>query len=204
VQRRSHGPVTVRLTDRPRTDRLRVVLLPGALLLTLAACDSGSDAGTGPIPTTSAPGAVEANATVDRIVDGDTVDVTTVDGDRSERVRLIGIDTPEVAHAASGDRPGNPAECYGDDAKAFTGRLLPSGTAVRLERDVVARDDYGRLLAYVYRASDGVFVNYELARHGFAQPLTIQPNSRFADLIVEATRRAESDALGLWSACRAT
>jgi micrococcal nuclease len=186
VQGRSHRPVTA----------LRIVLLCGGLLA-LGACDRGASGG----PTTSAPGAVEANATVVRVVDGDTLDVTT--GGDHERVRLIGIDTPEVAHEASGDRPGNPAECFGDEAKAFTGSLLPAGTAVRLERDVVARDDYGRVLAYVYRASDGVFVNYELARQGFAQPLTIRPNSRFADLIVEATRRAESDELGLWSACRA-
>lgn len=172
-------------------------LVSGALLA-LAACDRRA----GGAPTTTAPGAVEANATVVRIIDGDTLDVTTA-GDRRERVRLIGIDTPEVAHEASGDRPANPAECFGDEATAFTGSLLPAGTAVRLERDVVARDDYGRILAYVYRASDGVFVNYELARQGFAQPLTIQPNSRFAELIVEATRRAESDELGLWSACRA-
>jgi micrococcal nuclease len=180
---------------------LRLALLSSlssGALVALSACDRSS----GGVPTTTAPSAVEANATVVRIVDGDTLDVTT-GGDRGERVRLIGVDTPEVAHEASGDRPGNPAECFGDEAKVFTGSLLPAGTAVRLERDVVARDDYGRLLAYVYRASDGVFVNYELARHGFAQPLTIQPNSRFADLIVEATRRAESDELGLWSACRA-
>jgi len=88
--------------------------------------------------------------TVDHVVDGDTVDVVL--GDRHERVRLIGIDTPEV-YVTDG-----PPECYGPEASAYTKQLLPEGTAVRLERDVVGRDDYGRLLAYVYLASDGRMV----------------------------------------------
>lgn len=143
---------------------------------------------------------MEANATVERIVDGDTIDVV-IDG-REERVRLTGIDTPEIAHEASGDRPGNPAECFADEAHAFTASMLPIGTAVRLERDVVGRDDYGRLLAYVYRSADGVFVNYEIVRQGYAQPLTIAPNVAFSDLMVRAARDAERDDAGLWSACR--
>ena len=72
---------------------------------------------------------------------------------------------------------------------------------MRLERDVVARDDYGRLLAYVYRATDGAFVNYEIVRHGLAQPLTIAPNTTFAELFVDAARSAEHDEVGLWAAC---
>lgn len=150
--------------------------------------------------TTTAPTALAPNATVTRIVDGDTIDVE-VDG-RRERVRLIGIDTPEVAHAASGDRPGNAAECFADASHAFITSLLPIGTGVRLERDVVGRDDYGRLLAYVYRAADGVFVNYEIVRQGYAEPLSIAPNVTFRDRMVEAARAAERAGLGLWSACR--
>jgi micrococcal nuclease len=140
-----------------------------------------------------------ANAVVTAIVDGDTIDVDV--GDRDERVRLIGIDTPEVAHAAFGDRQANAAECFGEDALRYTGELLAVGSGVRLERDAVARDDYGRLLAYVYRASDGTFVNYEIVRHGFAQPLSIAPNTTFAALFVEAARSAEHDDVGLWRAC---
>lgn len=145
-------------------------------------------------------GAVRPNASVEALVDGDTIDVSVAG--RTERVRLIGIDTPEIAHAAAGGRPATPAECFGDEATAYTEQLLPTGTSVRLMRDVVARDDYGRLLAYVFRASDGVLVNYELARHGYAQPLTIEPNTRFATQIVEAVRQAEADEAGLWGACR--
>ena len=73
---------------------------------------------------------------------------------------------------------------------------------MRLERDVVGRDDYGRILAYVYRASDGILVNYEIIRHGYARPLTIPPNDAHAELFVEAARAAEHDDAGLWSGCR--
>jgi micrococcal nuclease len=141
-----------------------------------------------------------ANAVVTEIVDGDTIDVA-ING-REEAVRMIGIDTPEIAHEPFDGRPANDAECYGQEARQYTGELLAVGTGVWLERDVVARDDYGRLLAYVYRASDGVFVNYEIIRHGFAQPLTIAPNAYFADHFVEAARAAERDDAGLWAACR--
>ena len=152
-----------------------------------------------PPPTTAPPGPVEANATVEFVIDGDTVDVI-VDG-RDERVRLTGIDTPEVARGASGDRPARPGECFADEATAFTRSMLPVGTPVRLERDVVGRDDYGRLLAYVYRADDGIFVNYEIVRQGYAQPLTIPPNVTFSELMVQAARDAEAADAGLWSAC---
>lgn len=161
-------------------------------LAVAAGCTRGSsDAGDLP------PG---ANALVTKVVDGDTIDVE-VSG-RSERVRLIGIDTPEIAHPAFDGRPANEAECYGEEAKQFTSGLLAVGSGVRLERDVVARDDYGRLLAYVYRAADDTFVNFEIVRQGFAQPLTIAPNTYFADVFVEAARRADEDEAGLWAACR--
>src|SRR3546814_3636658 len=73
-----------------------------------------------------------------RSVDGDTL-VVDVGGSR-EDVRLIGIDTPE---SVARDRP---VECFGPEAKEHMAELLPAGTAVRLERDVEARDRYGRLL----------------------------------------------------------
>jgi micrococcal nuclease len=136
---------------------------------------------------------------IDRVVDGDTIDVV-IGGDH-ERVRLIGIDTPEIAHPSSGDRPANAAECFGDEAKSFTESLLAPGTRVRLERDVVPRDDYGRLLAYVHTVDGDTFVNLELAVRGYAQPLTIEPNAAFAAAIVDAASLAEQGDLGLWGAC---
>jgi micrococcal nuclease len=133
-------------------------------------------------------------AVVTGVVDGDTIDVS-ING-RDERVRLLGVDTPEV-HVAEGAAP----ECFGPEASSFTADLLPEGTAVRLERDVVGRDHFGRLLAYVYTVDGGVFVNEALVRQGLAQPLHIEPNGAFAARFVEAARRAEAEGLGLWAAC---
>jgi micrococcal nuclease len=127
------------------------------------------------------------------VVDGDTVDVEI--GGRSERVRLIGINTPETK------RPDTPIECYGPEASAFTASLLPAGTTVRIERDVVGRDDYGRLLGYVHLVDGDVFVNLAIVERGFARPLTIEPNSTHAAEFADAARRAERSDLGLWAAC---
>jgi len=161
-----------------------VVVALGAL----AACDATSTTTTAP-----APGELEANAIVVDVIDGDTVDVIITG--REERVRLIGIDTPETK------KPNSPIECFGPEATAFTEALLPIGTPVYIERDVVNRDDFGRLLGYVYRADDGIFVNYEIMRQGFAQPLSIPPNDTFAELFADAARAAEADDAGLWAAC---
>ena len=67
--------------------------------------------------------------------------------------------------------------------------------------DVEERDRFGRLLAYVYRASDGLFVNAALVRGGFARTLTIPPNVRFADRLAALARTARRESRGLWSAC---
>jgi micrococcal nuclease len=169
----------------------------GALALVLAgstaACQPGRSArprvGDHPAPPTVVP----ANATVERVIDGDTMDVTVLG--RRERIRLIGIDTPETKD------PHRPVGCYGPEAAALTAHLLPTGTAVRLERDREARDDYGRLLAYVFRGSDGLFVNLELAREGAASVLSIRPNTTYAGPIAEAVDAARRAGRGLWGAC---
>jgi len=139
------------------------------------------------------PDAPPSGGVVERVVDGDTVDVVL--GDRHERVRLIGIDTPEV-YVTNG-----PPECFGPEASAYTKQLLPEGSEVRLERDVVGRDDYGRLLAYLYLVADGRMVNEQIVAAGYAQPLTIPPNSTFAPRFAAAARAAEAAGLGLWGAC---
>ena len=162
-----------------------------AALVGLTACDAlGATTTT---TTESAPSALEPNAVVDDVVDGDTIDVI-ING-REERIRLIGIDTPETK------KPNSPIECFGPEATAFTELLLPVGTRVRIERDIVNRDDYGRLLGYVYRVDDGIFVNYEVMRQGFGQPLSIGPNDLYAQLFTDAARAAEADGAGLWAAC---
>jgi micrococcal nuclease len=188
---------------------LRRRLLPtvaAALVLALGACGADGADGTGsgrrtpaapasaPSPTEPTRHPVAANATVVRVVDGDTIRAR-LDGGGEEPVRLIGIDTPETKD------PRKPVQCYGREAAARTAALLPRGTRVRLERDVEARDRYGRLLAYVFRASDGLFVNLALAREGYAQVLTIPPNVAHAEEFVAAVREAREAGRGLWSAC---
>jgi len=129
-----------------------------------------------------------------RVVDGDTV-VVRVSG-REESIRLIGIDTPESV------KPNTPVQCFALEASARTKALLPVGAGVRLEGDVEQRDRYKRLLAYVYRAPDGLFVNLALAREGFALPYTFPPNVTHADDFVAAASEARQARRGLWSRCR--
>lgn len=167
--------------------RRHLIALTVAVTLTVTAVSSAC---TGDEAAVSRVG---ANATVVRVVDGDTVQVD-IDGQR-EKLRLIGIDTPETV------KPDTPVQCYGPEASAFTKQLLPEGTPVRIERDVEARDDYGRLLGYVYRADDGLFVNLEIVAQGYASLLTFPPNVAHVDEFVAAARAAERANLGLWSAC---
>ncbi|MGH9156535.1 MAG: thermonuclease family protein [Acidimicrobiales bacterium] len=112
-----------------------------------------------------------------------------------ERVRLLGVDTPETKD------PRRPVGCFGEKASAFTSALLPVGTRVRLVGDVDQRDRYNRLLAYVYRLPDGLFVNAELVSKGYAQVLTIPPNVAHADQFVSLAAEARAAGRGLWSAC---
>ncbi len=163
---------------------------PGCSGLPGTADDAGGGA---PGDHTPASTVVVANATVDRVVDGDTV-VVDIDGQR-ETVRLIGIDTPETV------KPNSPVECFGPEASAATKALLPEGTPVRLERDVEARDDYDRLLVYLHRSIDGLFVNLELVRTGYATLLTFPPNVAHVDDFVAAAETARAEGLGLWSGC---
>ncbi|MFP3900954.1 MAG: thermonuclease family protein, partial [Acidimicrobiia bacterium] len=133
------------------------------------------------------------HATVVRVVDGDTL-VVEIDG-HEEHVRLIGIDTPEsVAH----DRP---IECFGAEASAHLAELVPPGTPVRLERDIEPRDRYDRLLAYVHRAGDDVFVNRAQVAAGFAEASEYPPNTAYAPGLARDERHARAAGSGLWSAC---
>jgi micrococcal nuclease len=142
------------------------------------------------LTTTTAP---DGAATVVRVIDGDTI-LVVVNG-QEERVRLIGIDTPETKD------PRRPVQCFGEEAAARTDALLPAGTPVRLVRDVELRDRYDRLLAYVHRAGDDLFVNLTLAREGYAAASTYPPNVAHSDAIAAAAARAREEHRGLWGAC---
>ncbi|MEY2886518.1 MAG: hypothetical protein RJB40_1373 [Actinomycetota bacterium] len=134
------------------------------------------------------------SATVKRVVDGDTIEIAI--GGKTERVRLIGVDTPETKHPTKG------VECYGPEASAYTEQLLPEGTALRVERDIEARDKYGRLLLYVYTADSNVFVNLDLVMNGYARPMVFEPNTAHKADFAQAATQAELRNVGLWQACR--
>ncbi|HEY3190875.1 MAG TPA: thermonuclease family protein [Solirubrobacteraceae bacterium] len=165
----------------------QLVLLVGALVV--AGLALWRPPGSGPRDGAGAPG---GPAVVTRVVDGDTVHVSV--GGRDETVRYIGIDTPESV------KPGTPVQCFAKAASAANDRLV-AGERVSLTLDVEPRDRYGRLLAYVYRARDGTFVNAELVREGYARTLTIPPNVRYAARFAALARQARETQRGLWRAC---
>lgn len=151
-----------------------------AFAVGLAACAAPSTA-----PSTGGDG---TSVLVTRVVDGDTIRVQL--GGHEVRVRLIGIDTPEIA-------PGQPMECFGEEASAFTEREL-EGERVRLEFDVERFDRFGRTLAYVFH--DDLF-NEELVAQGYATVTTFPPNVRYVDRFLAAQRAAREAGRGLWGAC---
>jgi micrococcal nuclease len=179
---------------------LALVLLCAVLL---AGCDAdlgGGGGGSGKAPAGLATSAAERAswpdppndalvARVERVVDGDTF-IATV-RNRRERVRIIGVDTPESVD------PNRPDEPFGQEASDFAKHYL-NGATVRMAGDVEPRDRYGRLLAYVW-LRDGTFWNALLAAEGYAQQLTIPPNVTYADLFRRLVSEARRNNRGLWA-----
>ena len=131
-----------------------------------------------------------ASAYVSRVVDGDTIEVQLDGGE--EDVRYIGVDTPETV------KPGAPVDCFGPQASSFNHRLV-EGRRVRLVFGAERRDQYGRLLAYVYLGDR--FVNAELVRRGLARTLFIPPNDRVEERLKQLEIAAARAGRGLWGAC---
>ena len=134
------------------------------------------------------PTALVTNATMISVVDGGTIDVN-IDGHRERSV-------DRDRHAET-KKPNTPVQCYGPEATKFTSRC--SSRRLHLARRG-CRDDFGRMLAYVYLAGDGTFVNMAIIRKGFARVLTIRPNAAHADEFVAAPS-AQADNIGLWAKC---
>jgi len=134
----------------------------------------------------TAPGRPAATRFCIRVVDGDTL---VLEG--GERVRLIGVDTPETVD------PRRPVQYFGKEASAFT-RRLAQGKTVRLEYDQDTRDRYDRTLAYVY-LSDGTFLNAELIRQGYGHAYTRFP-FRYQGQFLALEREARAQGRGLWAA----
>jgi micrococcal nuclease len=159
-------------------------LVPVLGMLTLAAgCSSSSPHGRG---GDGPAGAVP----VTKVTDGDTIHVTYQGHD--ERVRLIGVDTPEVPWY------GGTEECFGVQAGLYARRRLTE-RSVRLAFDVNRRDRYGRLLAYVYLGSE--LFNLTLVRLGYATADPVPPDTRMAADFERAEGEARAAGRGLWSAC---
>jgi len=120
-----------------------------------------------------------------RVVDGDTIVLNN-----GEKVKLIGVDTPETKH------PQKPVEYYGKEATAFTNKMV-GGKVVKLKYDMQKRDKYGRLLAYVY-LMDGTFLNAEIIKQGYGHAYIKLPFK-----YLEQFRQYEKDAReakrGLWA-----
>jgi endonuclease YncB( thermonuclease family) len=190
------------VVESTRGRRWLPALLALALLAVLpAGCGylggvAGGGGGAGPGLATSAaeraswpdPPRDAVSAEVRRVTDGDTF-VATVRG-RQERIRVIGVDTPESV------APNRPDEPFGEESAEFARRHL-SGETVRLAGDAQPRDRYGRMLAYVWLA-DGTFWNALLVAEGYAQQLTVPPNVTYAGLFGRLVREARSGNRGLW------
>ncbi|MFP7487569.1 thermonuclease family protein [Priestia filamentosa] len=126
-------------------------------------------------------------ATVTRVVDGDTLRAT-VNG-KEEKVRLILVDTPETVH------PSKPVQPVGPEASSFTKKML-SNKKIEIEPGVQERDQYGRLLAYIY--VDGKMFNKTLIEKGLARVAVFPPNTRYLDEFKALEQKAKVAKLGIW------
>lgn len=124
---------------------------------------------------------------VKRTIDGDTIEL-----ENGERVRYIGIDTPETVD------PRKTVQCFSKEASRVNKEMV-EGKAVRLEKDISDKDKYGRLLRYVYQGDK--FVNLELVSGGYAYAYTHPPDVKNSKLFVEVEREARKVGRGLWGVC---
>lgn len=137
-----------------------------------------------------------------RVVDGDTV-IINYNG-KEEKIRLIGIDTPEASINPKTRRDAERSKVdinsiieQGKKATAFVEQILLDEEFVLVEFDVQKRDRYKRLLGYVY-LQDGRMLNEIIVRSGYASLMTIPPNVKYKDRFLKAYRAARDEKLGLW------
>ncbi len=138
------------------------------------------------VPTMAPPMATES-AIVTRVIDGDTIQIST-----GEKVRLIGIDTPETVDPRKG------VQCFGKKASEHTKELLLN-KEVTLKKDISNTDRYGRLLRYVYIGD--TFINEQLVREGYAKAYSYPPDIRYQEVFLQAEHEAQEKKLGLWVEC---
>jgi micrococcal nuclease len=166
--------------NRIDTRHLGIGLLAVLSAFALVTCGGGKGIPDGPF-----------EAKVKRVVDGDTI-VVSVNGN-NERVRYIGVDTPESV------KPNTPVECYAKVASRLNEEMV-GGKTVILTPGPEQRDRYGRLLAYV-RTKEGIDVNRELISRGAARTLEIAPNTQRASEFSVLEAKARNEQAGLWGLC---
>ena len=175
---------------------LRVIRARGFLVALVLAVSGCATATTD--PAHDAPNVQTVAAVVEKVVDGDTA-WFALEGGAREKVRFIGVDTPEST---------TEQEPFGEEAATFTASVLGVGRRVSLELDVDERDRYGRLLAYVWLEPPATgdddearerMLNAMLVENGFATVLTIPPNVRYVDVFVALQLEARVAGRGLWA-----
>ncbi len=130
-------------------------------------------------------------ATVTRVIDGDTVEVTLLSGETA-LVRYVGIDTPEKATDQKAE------ECFYNEAKNLNKELV-EGLQVRLKRDVSDVDKYGRLLRYVYVGDE--FINQKLVALGAGTVIRVEPDTANYEMLKQVEDEAKAGKVGMWSLC---
>jgi micrococcal nuclease len=164
------------------------------LFLLLSVASGGCD--EEPIfPAGEAPCSAQAKVIIDEVIDGDTVELTFLDGERSGftlRARLIGIDTPEIDHVNEDH------DCFALPAWQEAIDVI-DGREAYVTYDAECNDDYGRLLVYLFRAEDGLFVNRHLIAEGFARACPVSPNTAFISEFESLEEEAVSQAIGRWA-----
>lgn len=140
------------------------------------------------------------------VIDGDTFDVDydLTRGTDYDRIRMIGIDTPETSYSY-----GNEPECYGDKATNRLESILLSADEIWVERDVDPVDPNDRLLRYVWYVTGTddhsvVFLNEQMVEEGFAVARDYPPNVKHQERLDEAEERAIEEGRGMWTACDAS
>ena len=139
------------------------------------------------------PTQTDTNYQVIRIIDGDTVEILYEDQITS--VQLVGVNAPETTA-----NPNQPPEPYGEQATAFLQEFLLD-KSIYLRFDISKRDKYNRLLGYVYRASDGIFVNLEIIREGYGRVDTRYP-FKHEEMFMSYESHAKAARKGLWGRYR--
>lgn len=125
-------------------------------------------------------------ARVLRVIDGDTIELAS-----GQKVRYIGIDTPETVD------PRRDLQCFGKEASSYN-KTLVEGKEIYLEKDVSQTDRYGRLLRYIYLEENGISINEQLVKEGYAMASSYPPDIKYQEKFRLAEQKARNNQKGLW------